>query len=153
MGWSEFSERRLAVITSWAFLGSFGLCFVISGFRGADLLSGLFGFALFAAAFGVHVIVNQIFDSRFSKGEVALGLVVLDDDRRYFPVYDAAPVARAALLLKYPQVAEALRALEGRIPATEMRKMNRAVDEGKQDPGVVVRAYLDRLGGLSSQER
>ena len=83
----------------------------------------------------------------------ALGLVVLDDDRRYFPVYDAAPVARAALLLKYPQVAEALRALEGRIPAAEMRKMNRAVDEGKQDPGVVVRAYLDRLGGLSSQER
>ena len=83
----------------------------------------------------------------------ALGLVVLDDDRRYFPVYDAAPVARAALLLKYPQVAEALRALEGRIPAAEMRKMNRAVDEGKQDPGVVVRAYLDRLGGSRSQER
>lgn len=76
MGWSEFSERRLAVITNWAFLGPFGLCFVISGFRGADLPSGLFGFALFAAAFGVHVIVNQIFDSRFSKGEVALGLVV-----------------------------------------------------------------------------
>ena len=78
----------------------------------------------------------------------ALGLVVLDDDRRYFPVYDAAPVARAAALLKYPQVAQALRALEGRIPAAEMRKMNRAVDEGKQDPAVVVRSYLDRLGGF-----
>ena len=78
----------------------------------------------------------------------ALGLVVLDDDRRYFPVYDAAPVARAAMLLKYPQVAEALRALEGRIPAAEMRKMNRAVDEGKQDPAVVVRAYLDRIGRI-----
>ena len=83
----------------------------------------------------------------------ALGLVVLDDDRRYFPVYDAAPVARAAMLLKHPQVAEALRALEGRIPAAEMRKMNHAVDEGKQDPAVVVRAYLDRIGGFSSQER
>ena len=75
----------------------------------------------------------------------ALGLVVLEDDRRYFPVYDAAPVARAALLLKHPQVAEALRALDGRIPAAEMRKMNRAVDQGKQDPAVVVRAFLDRL--------
>jgi len=78
----------------------------------------------------------------------ALGLVVLDDDRRYFPVYDAAPVARAALLLKQPQVAEALRALDGRIPAAEMRTMNRAVDEGQQDPAVVVRAYLDRIGGF-----
>ena len=82
----------------------------------------------------------------------ALGLVVLDDDRRYFPVYDAAPVARAALLLKHPRVAEAIRGLEGRIPPAEMRTMNRAVDEGKQDPAVVVRAYLDRLGGFS-QER
>ena len=78
----------------------------------------------------------------------ALGLVVLDDDRKYFPVYDAAPVARAALLLKHPQVAEALRALDGRIPAVEMRKMNRAVDDGRQDPAVVVRAFLDRIGGF-----
>jgi osmoprotectant transport system permease protein len=75
----------------------------------------------------------------------ALGLVVLDDDRRYFPVYDAAPVARAAVLLKHPQVADVLRSLEGRISAADMRKMNRAVDEGKQDPAVVVRGFLDRL--------
>lgn len=78
----------------------------------------------------------------------ALGLVALDDDRRYFPVYDAAPVARAAALLKYPQVAEALRSLEGRISAAEMRKMNRAVDDGKQDPANVVRGFLDRIGGF-----
>ncbi len=78
----------------------------------------------------------------------ALGLVLLDDDRHYFPVYDAAPVARAAMLLKYPRVAEAFRSLEGRISAADMRTMNRAVDEQKQEPAVVVRGFLDRIGGF-----
>lgn len=75
----------------------------------------------------------------------ALGLVALDDDRQYFPVYDAAPVVRAAMLLRHPQVGDALRSLDGRISAAEMRKMNREVDQAKQDPAVVVRRFLDRL--------
>ena len=129
--------------------------------------NGPTGFKGLSAAYGLHFVeaprvmdLNLIYRA-VAAGEIdvtagdatsglidALGLVVLDDDRRYFPVYDAAPVARAALLLKHPQVAEALRALDGRIPAADMRKMNRAVDEGKQDPAVVVRAYLDRIGGF-----
>lgn len=81
-----------------------------------------------------------------------LGLVVLEDDRHYFPVYDAAPVARAAMLLKYPQVAEAIRRLEGRVSAADMRRMNHAVDGEKQDAAVVVRAFLDRIGGFTPGE-
>jgi len=69
------SERRLAVMTNWGFFGSLGLCLAISGFAGADLWSGLAGFALLAAGFGAHVIVNRIYDSVFTKGEVALGFV------------------------------------------------------------------------------
>ncbi len=76
----------------------------------------------------------------------ALGLAVLDDDRRYFPVYDAAPVARAATMLQYPAAAAAIRGLEGRISAAEMRRMNFAVDGEKRDPAAVVRAFLDRIG-------
>src|SRR4029077_5371883 len=38
----------------------------------------------------------------------ALDLVQLEDTRHYFPPYDAAPVARAATLLKYPQIRIAL---------------------------------------------
>lgn len=138
---------------------------------GYEFLERPDGFKGLSAAYGLHFVeaprvmdLNLIYRA-VAAGEIdvtagdatsglidALGLVVLADDRRYFPVYDAAPVARAAMLLKHPKVAEALRALEGRIPAAEMRKMNRAVDEGKQDPAAVVRAYLDRIGG-SSQER
>ncbi len=75
----------------------------------------------------------------------ALGLVVLEDDRRYFPVYDAAPVARASLLLQHPEVAAALRQLEGRISAVQMQRMNYAVDGEKRDAAEVARAFLDTI--------
>lgn len=78
----------------------------------------------------------------------ALGLTVLDDDRHYFPVYDAVPVFRAAALLQHPEAAEALRRLAGRVSAEDMRRMNFAVDGEKQDPAVVARAFLDRIGGF-----
>ena len=78
----------------------------------------------------------------------ALALAVLDDDRHYFPVYDAAPVARAATMLQHPAAAAALRSLAGRVSAADMRQMNFAVDGEKQDPAVVVRAFLDRIGGF-----
>jgi len=75
MTWNERSERRLAVMTNWGFFGSFALAFVISGFSGGDLVSGLLGFILLAVAFGAHVIINHLFGTRFSKGEAALGFI------------------------------------------------------------------------------
>jgi osmoprotectant transport system permease protein len=78
----------------------------------------------------------------------SLGLLALDDDRRYFPVYDAIPIVRAAVLLRYPAVGDALRRLAGRITAAEMRQMNFAVDGERRRPADVVRAFLDRIGRL-----
>lgn len=75
-------------------------------------------------------------------------LVVLDDDRHYFPAYEAVPLVRSALLLRYPQVGAALRRLDGAISNAEMRRMNYAVDGEKQDPFQVVKAFLDRIGGF-----
>ncbi|MEW6322498.1 MAG: ABC transporter permease/substrate-binding protein [Acidobacteriota bacterium] len=75
----------------------------------------------------------------------ALGLVHLEDDRGYFPPYDAAPVARAATLLRHPEVNEALRWLEGRISAEAMRRMNHAVDGLRRDPAAVAREFLNGL--------
>jgi osmoprotectant transport system permease protein len=83
----------------------------------------------------------------------ALGLAVLEDDRRYFPVYDAVPLARAAVLLQYPEVADALRALEGRISAAEMQRMNYAVDGEKRPPAQVVREFLDTIDSFYVQPR
>lgn len=68
------SERRLTVTTHWAFFGSFGLAFAMTGFRSADVWFGLAGFALFGAGFAVHVLLNALHRSSFTTGEVALGL-------------------------------------------------------------------------------
>jgi hypothetical protein len=71
------AERKLAVMTSWGFFGSFGLCFAMSGFAAADIVTGLLGFGLVVLAFCAHVLINYLFDTRFTEGEVALGFVVL----------------------------------------------------------------------------
>ena len=75
----------------------------------------------------------------------AYNLVMLQDNRRYFPPYDAVPVARSAMLLRVPAARAALEALAGRIPVDEMRRMNHAVDAGHADPAAVARAFLARL--------
>ncbi len=71
-----------------------------------------------------------------------LGLTVLVDDRSYFPVYDAVPVARADVLRAFPAVDRALRALGGRLTAEQMRRLNAAVDRDKQRPADVARQFL-----------
>lgn len=83
----------------------------------------------------------------------ALGLAALEDDRRYFPVYDALPVARASVLLQHPDVAAVLRALEGRVSAAAMRRMNYAVDGEKRAPAAVVRGFLDTIERFYVQPR
>jgi osmoprotectant transport system permease protein len=72
----------------------------------------------------------------------ALGLIVLDDDKHYFPPYDAAPLLRTGVAEKHPEVREALRALGGKISAAEMRRMNYAVDGEHRDLKEVVREFL-----------
>jgi glycine betaine/choline ABC-type transport system substrate-binding protein len=75
----------------------------------------------------------------------ALDLAMLEDDRRYFPPYDAVPVAHAATLLREPRIRTALDRLAGRVREADMRAMNYAVEGEKRDPAAVVRQFLDRL--------
>ena len=65
----------------------------------------------------------------------ALDLVMLEDDRHYFPPYDAVPVVHAATLLREPRVRTALDRLAGHIREADMRAMNYAVEGEKQRPG------------------
>jgi osmoprotectant transport system substrate-binding protein len=72
----------------------------------------------------------------------ALRLVVLADDRHYFPPYDAVPIVRNNTLQRHPAVRSALDQLTGRISAEEMRSMNYAVDGQKRDAAQVAREFL-----------
>jgi glycine betaine/choline ABC-type transport system substrate-binding protein len=74
----------------------------------------------------------------------AYGLVMLEDNRRYFPPYDAVGLVRSATLLAHPAIRDTLAGLSGQVSVTAMREMNRAVDSERRDPGDVVRAFLAR---------
>ncbi len=74
----------------------------------------------------------------------AYGFVMLEDNRRYFPPYDAAVVARSATLLAHPEVKDALRSLSGRLSLADMRRMNHAVDAERREPRDVVREWRER---------
>jgi osmoprotectant transport system substrate-binding protein len=73
-------------------------------------------------------------------------MVALEDDRHYFPPYEAVPLVRRATIEKHPEVRDAMGALAGKISEAEMRLMNYAVDGEHRDPGDVVRAFRKEKG-------
>ena len=76
----------------------------------------------------------------------SLDLFRLEDNRHYFPPYAAAPVARAGMLLRYPQVREALERLTNRISADDMQAMNDAADSRHEDIAAIARRFLNSVG-------
>lgn len=84
----------------------------------------------------------------------ALGLVVLEDDKHYFPPYQAVPIVRRETLEKYPQVRQIFLRLKGRISADDMRHLNYAVDGEKKDATAVVREFIaTRLSGFQPDQQ
>jgi osmoprotectant transport system substrate-binding protein len=76
----------------------------------------------------------------------ALGFVVLDDDKHYFPPYDAVPIVRPQVFQECPQARAAFDRLGAHITADDMRKMNYAVDGEKKDAAEVVKEFLHHQG-------
>ena len=71
----------------------------------------------------------------------SLGLVALQDDKHYFPPYDAVPIIRQSTLARFPQLRGALAELAGKISASDIRRLNYAVEGQLQDPAEVVRQF------------
>ncbi|HEX4488227.1 MAG TPA: glycine betaine ABC transporter substrate-binding protein [Terriglobales bacterium] len=76
----------------------------------------------------------------------ALDLFVLEDDRHYFPPYEAVPVVRQETLVQHPEVKAALDELAGKISDDEMRQLNYAVDGQHRNAPDVVREFLRKKG-------
>jgi osmoprotectant transport system substrate-binding protein len=76
----------------------------------------------------------------------ALDLFVLDDDKHYFPPYEAVAVAREQTFSEHPEIKQALDELAGKISNAEMRHLNYAVDGEKRDVKDVVRGFLRSKG-------
>jgi len=75
-----------------------------------------------------------------------LGLTVLEDDKHYFPPYQAVPLVRDEALQRWPAIGEAIQALAGKVTAKDMQAMNEAVDGDHRDPADVVRDFRKSKG-------
>jgi len=76
----------------------------------------------------------------------ALDLAVLEDDKHYFPPYEAVAVMRQEMIGKHPEVAAALAELAGKISDQDMQQLNYAVDGQHRDLKEVVREFLRKKG-------
>ena len=76
----------------------------------------------------------------------ALGFRVLEDDRHYFPPYEAVPLVREDSLARHPEIQIAVDRLASKISAGEMQAMNDAVDGRHEDVGAVVRRFRAAKG-------
>src|SRR5579864_1679531 len=76
----------------------------------------------------------------------ALDLFVLQDDRNYFPPYEAVAVIRQPTIARHPEVGQALAELAGKISDQEMQQLNYAVEGQHRDIKDVAREFLDRKG-------
>jgi len=96
----------------------------------------------------------DVIDGFATDGRIpAYGLVTLEDDRRFFPPYEAAPVVREATRTEYPGLAPALGALAGRIDDATMQALNYRVDEQGERAADVARGFLADLGLLAPVPR
>ena len=90
--------------------------------------------------------VGDITSGNSTDGQIAaLNLLQLEDDLHYFPPYEAAPIVRSDVLVRFPEVGEALRALGGRITADRMRELNRLVDVEHRPVFQVAREFLTEV--------
>lgn len=91
----------------------------------------------------VDVVVGSNTDAQIE----AMKLAVLEDDRKYFPPYDAAPVMRPETINSDARVRSALDALAGAVTIQDMRRMNYEVEVEHAEVKDVVSKFLDRLNG------
>jgi osmoprotectant transport system substrate-binding protein len=91
----------------------------------------------------VDMVAGNSTDGQISR----LGLVVLEDDKKYFPPYEAVPIFRKETLNKYPQLSQVISQLAGKITADEMRQLNYLVEGELRDIKEVVNEFrkLKRL--------
>jgi osmoprotectant transport system substrate-binding protein len=90
----------------------------------------------------VDVVAGNSTDGLLSAND----LVILQDDKHYFPAYDAVPVARPDMFTRFPGAREALLELGNTITDTEMQKMNLEVDVKHRDIADVARDFLQSKG-------
>ena len=74
------------------------------------------------------------------------GLVVMEDDKGVQPVYQPAPVVRAAVLAEYPAIAEVLNPIFAGLDLATLQELNARIQVGGEPAAAVAEDYLTRKG-------
>lgn len=84
-----------------------------------------------------------------TDGEIsANNLVVLEDDKKFFPPYQVAPVVRQEILEKNPGIRDALNTLSPKLTTETMQRLNYEVSGKQREPAEVAREFLTQEGLL-----
>lgn len=92
----------------------------------------------------MDIVVAYSTDARLKQYE----LVTLEDDKHFFPPYDASPVIRKEVLEKHPELQEVIDLLIGKLDAKTMIDLNYEVDVNKRNEKRVAEDYLKKIGLL-----
>jgi osmoprotectant transport system substrate-binding protein len=76
----------------------------------------------------------------------ALDLVVMEDDKQFFPVYQGAFTLKQTTLDKYPAIADIIAKVSPLLTTEEMQKLNAMVDVDGDDPQDVANDWLKDQG-------
>lgn len=95
----------------------------------------------------VDIVLAYSTDPRLKEYD----LVTLEDDKKFFPPFDASPVIRAEALQAYPETREVIQELIGKIDAKTMIELSYQVDIEKKSEREVAIQYLKDQGYLTKE--
>ncbi|CAL9580116.1 Osmoprotectant-binding protein OsmX [Streptomyces sp. enrichment culture] len=76
----------------------------------------------------------------------SMNLAVMDDDRKFFPNYNAAPMINAKSLKEWPAIAEVLNPVTARLDNSVAQTLNAKVDVDGEDPHQVALDWMVEEG-------
>lgn len=75
---------------------------------------------------------------------IAMNFKVLDDDMKFFPVYNPAPIVRQEILDAYPELAADLNVLPALLSGNVLQELNKRVDVDGLEPEEVAKEFLQK---------
>lgn len=110
------------------------------GFEFSSILPMQIGLVYDAVNAGkMDIVLGYSTDGRIASYD----LVMLEDDLRFFPPYDAAPVVSNEILKDTPELEDALKRLAGTINTEKMQQLNYEADNDLVEPSVVAKRFLE----------
>lgn len=110
------------------------------GFEFSSILPMQIGLVYDAVdAHRMDVVLGYSTDGRIASYD----LVMLEDDRQFFPPYDASPIVNQELLDEVPELYDAINRLAGKIDTETMQRLNYESDNDLVEPSIVAERFLE----------